>query len=265
MEKNKVALNDSKVAALGSVNGILFYDVIWPYFAVLIMKLLFLSNYQHLVNTKYYFMSLILMVITSILTFVSAIIIAKPKNLIKAYGENSLSWNMVAACLGFNVYAHDKKKLFWKLVFACLGSMMLFSFMYNLLLVTIGLDIGGGNANQTNVVLLIKENALLAFIAMVVLAPVLEEITYRYFLFGGIAKFNRKWAIVISGFIFMCVHGVASFTQEVDNIFVELLLLPPYMFSGMVLAYAYDKSENLAVSTSIHVLNNLISFVLCLL
>jgi membrane protease YdiL (CAAX protease family) len=100
---------------------------------------------------------------------------------------------------------------------------------------------------------------------MVIMAPILEEITYRYFLFGGIAKYNRKWAIVISGFIFMAVHAVASFTQDVDNIFREIILLPPYMFSGMALAYAYDKSENLATSTIIHSLNNLISFILCLL
>ena len=244
MEKNEVALNDTKTAVLGSVNGILFYDIIWPYCAIILMQLIFLNNYKSLVETKYYFMSLILMIITSIITLVSATIIAKPKNLKKAYKKDFLPW---------------------KLIIGSLGLMMLFSISYNCLLLIMGVNSNGGNANQSNVVLLIKENAFLAFISMVVIAPVLEEITYRYFLFGGIAKFNRKWAIVISGFIFMCVHGVASFTQEVDNILIELLLLPPYMFSGMVLAYAYDKSENLAVSTSIHVLNNLISFVLCLL
>ena len=97
------------------------------------------------------------------------------------------------------------------------------------------------------------------------MAPILEEVTYRYFLFGGMAKYDRKWAIIVSGFIFMSVHAVASFVNDVDNIVRELLLLPPYMFSGMVLAYAYDKSENLATSSIIHSLNNLISFILCLL
>lgn len=247
MENNKksVILDDTKIAAIGSVNGILFYDILWPYCAMLIMHLLFLNNYQNLVNTRYYFMSLILMIISSLLTLTASIIIAKPNKLAKAYGKIKFSH--------------------LKLIFGCLGAMILFSYVYNFALLTFGVDISGGNANQSNVILLIKENALLSFIAMVVLAPILEEITYRYFLFGGFAKFDRKWAIVISGFIFMCVHAVASFTQDVDNIFREILLLPPYMFSGMVLAYGYDKSENLAVSTSIHALNNLFSFVLCLL
>jgi hypothetical protein len=143
--------------------------------------------------------------------------------------------------------------------------MLAFSYFYNLVLYILGVDITGGNANQSEVLNLIKENAPLAFISMVILAPISEEVTYRYFLFGGLRKINKKWAIVISGFVFMCVHAVASFTQGTDDIVRELLLLPPYMFSGMVLAYSYDKTSNLAVSTSTHALNNLISFIISLI
>ena len=125
-------------------------------------------------------------------------------------------------------------------------------------------DVFGGNANQMEITERIFSSPVLAFFVMVLVAPVLEEITYRYFLYGGIAKYNRKVGIVLSGFIFMCVHATASFQTD-TNILRELLLLPPYMFSGMVLAYAYDKKENLLISTLIHVLNNLISFILCII
>ena len=97
------------------------------------------------------------------------------------------------------------------------------------------------------------------------LGPVLEEVTYRYFLFGALRKINPKTAIIISGLVFMIVHGVSGFIQPNANILREILLLPPYMFSGCMLAYAYNKSENLAVSTGAHMLNNLISFILSVL
>ena len=51
----------------------------------------------------------------------------------------------------------------------------------------------------------------------------------------------------------------ASFSSDNVDIVRELLLLPPYMFSGIILAYAYDKTDNLSTSTAIHALNNLIS------
>ena len=246
MEENKGPfILDSKRALIGSVNGILFYDLVWPYCVLLLMHLILQGSYNSLVDTKPQFMSLILVMGTSVLTLIAAVIIAKPQTLIGAYKKINLS----------NV----------KFIFKCLISMFIFSYCYNLILIMSGIDVSGGNANQGNVLILIQSHEVLAFIAMVIIAPLLEEITYRYFLFGGIAKYNRKWAIVISAFVFMAVHATASFTQNTDNIFRELVLLPPYMFSGMVLAYAYDKSNNLTTSTTIHALNNLISFVLCLL
>ena len=236
-------VKDKLTAILGSINGIFLYDLLWPFLVVVLMKLVLLDKFDGLVDNHYSVMSSVLMIISMLATLTAAIFIANPKRMLKAY---------------------DKfKKGNIKLIFISLGYMFLFSYIYNLILLTSGVDITGGNANQENVVSLISEVPILSFISMVILAPILEEITYRYFLYGGIAKYNRNAAIVISGFIFMAVHAIASFSEGVDNIGRELLLLPPYMFSGMVLAYAYDKSENLLVSTSIHALNNLISFIVC--
>lgn len=247
MEENTKAsvIEDEKTAIAGCVNGIILYDFLWPWFAILLMQLVFQDAYAYLVEFYPYMMQLFLMINAGFFTLSAAALIAGPKNLLTSYKKIKTSHIM--------------------LILKCLGAMIAFSYVYNFLLLIFNVDVSGGNANQSNVLALIKSNAFLSFITMVIMAPILEEITYRYFLFGGIAKYNRKWAIVISGFIFMCVHAVASFTQDVDNIFRELLLLPPYMFSGVALAYAYDKSESLATSTIIHALNNLISFILCLL
>ncbi len=226
----------------GCINGIFLYDLIWPLIVVTIMQLVLGNNYHTYVDNHYYLMSLILMIITSIITLSVSLFIAQPKLLISEYKSMN----------------NEKIKFALK----CLGVMILANFVYNFILISFGVDISGGNANQNAVVELMNANPILAFITMVICAPLLEEVTYRYFLYGGIAKYSRKWAIIVSGFIFMCVHAIPSFTEENVNIVRELLLLPPYMFSGMVLAYAYDKTENLSTSTVVHALNNLISFII---
>ena len=245
MEENSAFIKDDKRALIGAANGIILYDLFWPYVVLIIIQLVLGNNYLSLVDSHYHTISLILMIITSLLTLTAAVFIAKPKNML----------NCIKKIEKGNI----------KTIFSILGIMILFTFFYNLLITVLGVSAAGGNANQVNVVELIMGSPVLAFISMIILAPILEEVTYRYFVYGGIAKYNRKWAIILSGFIFMCVHATASFAQQTDNLFRELILLPPYMFSGMALAYAYDKTSNLAVSISIHALNNLISFIVCFL
>ena len=242
---DKAFVEDGYVALYGSVNGVLLHDVAWPLIVIALMKLILQDNYTGFVSSHGNLASLIVMIFTSLITLGVALIIAKPKILLQAYKK------------------YEQSDI--KFIFACFGAMLLFNLGYNSILLLSGVDVVGGNANQAGVVELISANPILSILAMIILAPLLEEITYRYFIYGGIAKFNRKWAIIISGFIFMCVHGVASFTSDIDNMARELLMLPPYMFSGMVLAYAYDKKQNLLIPTSIHALNNLISFILCLI
>ena len=244
-EKKNPFIKDSTMGILGCVNGILLYDLLWPYITIFLFQLILFNKYATIYDNHYYTLSLALMIVSSLFTLVAGILLAKPKNLLSAYKK--------------------PKSGDTSFILKSLGVMFLFSYVYNFILLIAGVDIAGGNANQNNVIELIQNNKLLSFFSMVIMAPILEEITYRYFLFGTIANYNRKWAIVISGFIFMCVHGIASFTQDVDSIFRELLLLPPYMFSGMVLANAYNEKENLLVPTLIHSLNNLISFMICLI
>lgn len=244
-EEKKSFLENQPRGILGCINGIFLYELLWPFVTVFILQIVLMNKYSDLVTNHQYMMTLVIMIVTSVFTLVSSLFIAKPSKLLSAYSKP----------IGKDV----------KFILKALGAMFLFSYMHNFILLIFGVDVVGGNANQGAVLELIQSNKFLAFIAMVILAPILEEITYRYFLYGTVAKYNRKWAIVVSGLVFMSVHAIASFTQNVDDIVRELLLLPPYMFSGMVLAYAYDKKENLVIPTAIHALNNLISFMLCMI
>ena len=144
----------------------------------------------------------------------------------------------------------------------CAICIMLFSILYNTSIVSIfNLD-SSGNSNQEGVIELIKSGPILGFLSVVVLAPIVEEFTYRYCLFGLVIK-EKKWlGYAASGIVFMLMHSISSFLTVgfTKELLVELLYLPPYLFSGLALCYVYDKSNNLGSSIIAHVINNLISF-----
>ena len=245
--EEKVSKNESFIfswerSVFGCVNGVLFYDFIYPIILLIFIQLILGATYSSVVEAHQYTMQLILSLSTSLVTLIVGIIIAHPSKLIKAYKLPKLD---------------D-----FKLMISTLLIMMGFTIGYNFFITLCGIDIGSGNENQATIVEYIKNGAFLSFVTFVLVGPVLEEVTYRYFLFGGLRKLNPKLAIVLSGFIFMLVHGMVGFISDSSSILKEIILLPPYMFSGCMLAYAYNKSENLIVSTGSHMLNNLISFIL---
>lgn len=168
------------------------------------------------------------------------------------------------------------KEIFVKLInlqtlkYGAIGALCImgFSIFYNSFVSTI-FELGNtGNANQENVVELIKSNLFLGFLSVVILAPIVEELTYRYCLFGGTCK-KRKWVgYLISGIVFAFMHSISSFLEYglSKELLMDFLFLPPYLFSGLALCYLYDKSSNLGSSFVAHLLNNLISFlgIVCL-
>ena len=117
----------------------------------------------------------------------------------------------------------------------------------------------GNNENQEIVVSLIKGEPILAFIVVVILAPIVEEIMYRYALFGAFLKHNRFLAYFISVLAFTIAHFIASFGS--DNILLELVSFFPYAFSGIVFAYIYEKSKNLGSAIIAHFINNFLSYI----
>ncbi|HTL52871.1 MAG TPA: type II CAAX endopeptidase family protein [Planctomycetota bacterium] len=86
---------------------------------------------------------------------------------------------------------------------------------------------------------------LALFLAAVVLAPLLEELFFRGFLYGGL----RRWmsapaAMVLSAAVFAAMHPMQNHL--------------PIFFLGMFLAYTYEKTGNLGASMAVHFTHNLI-------
>lgn len=85
------------------------------------------------------------------------------------------------------------------------------------------------------------------------IGPLCEEFTYRVGLFGILKKY--KWAAyLVSSILFALAHFTFSSATIID----ELVNLPIYLFSAVLLAYTYDK-YGLAGSLTAHALNNIFS------
>jgi membrane protease YdiL (CAAX protease family) len=86
-------------------------------------------------------------------------------------------------------------------------------------------------------------------VVVVFVAPIAEEIFFRGFLIGGI---TRRWslipAVAVSAIIFAAIH-------------IDVGSLIPFAIIGVVFAYIYLRSGNLASSIVAHMLFNTIAFV----
>lgn len=118
----------------------------------------------------------------------------------------------------------------------------------------------GVSTNQNAIISYIEDgSAVLTFIAVVILAPLVEELVYRYAIFDLCPK--RILAYIISIAIFALPHMLSTSA----SIGEWLLLLIPYLFSGFMLALVYDQSQNIYASISVHLLNNLLSYIMIII
>ena len=95
----------------------------------------------------------------------------------------------------------------------------------------------------------------LSVIFIGIIGPVCEELIYRLGIFESIGK--PRWiAYLVSIIVFALMH----FQPTSENIINELINLPSYLLSGLILALAYDKC-NIATSMTAHMINNLFSVI----
>ena len=85
------------------------------------------------------------------------------------------------------------------------------------------------------------------FLHMCVAAPVLEETLYRLLVCVPLAGWRRPWlAIAASGLLFAALHFLYGNPS------------PENMIGGLILAWAYLKSETIVVPVLLHALGNLL-------
>lgn len=146
------------------------------------------------------------------------------------------------------------------------------------------------NANQMGINEMLNAYPFLVFIMTAIMAPIVEEITYRAGLCDLIGKKNRWLGIILSAVLFGLIHfdfspilsliapskgyyesagQFVEYTAEqlakikevnLHALFIELENLPVYICSGIALAFVYCKTGNLSTSMFAHCLVNSCSF-----
>lgn len=94
-----------------------------------------------------------------------------------------------------------------------------------------------------------KTTPFYIFFSAVLYAPIVEELTFRL----SIKKiFSNKWVFVIfSGVFFGLLHVITNFNDITD-----LLFIIPYSAPGIAFAYMFEKTDNIIVPMSFHLLHN---------
>lgn len=184
--------------------------------------------------------------------------------------DNFITYIIVISLLAC-VLSYDVKEIFNSFknsikhrlpIILALGGLALivgFSYAYSAILNACGVTFTD-NANQTQLVDMVKSWPGFAFFFIVLFAPISEELTYRVGLFSIARKRNRYLAYALSILIFALAHfnfgDPASYVNECLN-------LPLYIVPAFTLTIVYEYGGASAAMYT-HILNNLISFIVVL-
>lgn len=121
--------------------------------------------------------------------------------------------------------------------------------------------VDGSSQNQNTIVLMIQNGgAFYMFIAVVICAPIVEELIYRKAIFSFLEKKHIAWSYVVSTIFFTLPHMITTTNVSPGDWF---LLAIPYAVSAVMLAAIYHLSKkNIYATWFAHLLNNLISFII---
>lgn len=96
---------------------------------------------------------------------------------------------------------------------------------------------------------------LIMFVVACLLAPLVEETTYRLGLFSILKRKNKILAYAVTIIVFAAIH----FAYNSPNLTNEFLNAPGYMIGAFVLTFTYDY-YGLQASITAHAMNNIFAF-----
>lgn len=191
--------------------------------------------------------------------------------LVKAYSTVNALGNMVGyllMLLGVGFYMRNyiiEDTLVWKKRYSFLLWFLPVSTAL-FYLASFGIDIlissnVGSSTNQNSIVQMIQEGgSFYMFIAVVVCAPIVEELIYRKAVFSLLEKKHIAISYILSVVLFSLPHMLSTTNVSAGDWF---LMAIPYVTSAIMLAVIYHISgKNIYASWFAHMVNNLVSFII---
>jgi len=121
------------------------------------------------------------------------------------------------------------------------------------------------NNNQNTINSILDLFPFLSILVFGIIGPICEEFTYRLGLFTSLSKrANIVLTYIISAIIFGFIHFDYTSISNLDALKNELVNIPSYVISGLLLCYFYHRN-GLSVSTLAHIGNNMFSLIINLL
>jgi uncharacterized protein len=119
------------------------------------------------------------------------------------------------------------------------------------------------NANQQELVKIAGENPVVFVVLAVIVAPLIEELIFRYYLYKKLENRGFILALVVSTFLFSIIHIVPSLAT--GTFLKDITTLPAYLLPSLVFAIAYFQTGKLAVPVFAHFAFNLVSAIVIFL
>lgn len=187
-----------------------------------------------------------------IVSFIMAVFSALTKNQVVAYFFTYFTSSLIFLFIYKDKLKNDLKNIRTDLNTKNIIIIVLFlvlSFMSNIILVNL---LKQEASNQEIAVSMLTSFPLLGILSICLFGPFVEEIIYRL-------PYKKNWlSIIISTIVFTFAH-ISNFSL------IQMLFFIPYLFLSISFSFAYFKNENIILSTTTHILNNLISVVLLLI
>lgn len=118
---------------------------------------------------------------------------------------------------------------------------------------------GGIAANEEANREFINGNLFLGFYSVVIMAPFVEEMIFRFSLKRMVI--SDKWFPLVSALMFGLAHIVFADTSSM----LEYLYVIPYGALGYAFGYIYAKTDNIYSSMVLHAIHNFVSFMAVML
>ena len=113
------------------------------------------------------------------------------------------------------------------------------------------------NLNDASISAQVADAPRTTLLIVVFLAPFVEEVLFRGYVFGSLRDHSRVVAYAVSCVLFAFLH-VWQFAAGDLLSFSRILLLVQYLVPGLVLAWSYDRSGNLWAPILVHVSANVL-------